>query len=186
MEVRSPTTADRIGRCGAAGLPRRATLSKSLLNLPLKDALQLVHLSFERGSPKAEPAASGGSCAISAKGRRACGSREGESDDDSPVRGNSSSLSTTGTALFAIASPRRRHESDALRTSIAKACRALGIPLWSPHDLRHWRISLLHLKGVPWVRIGEQVGQRDLAVTANTYSHVMLDEGGARLGELLT
>ncbi len=36
----------------------------------------------------------------------------------------------------------------------------------------HRRISLLHLRGVPWVRIGEQVGQRDLAVTANTYSHV--------------
>ena len=39
------------------GPTRRATLSKSLLNLPLEDALQLVHLSFERGSPKAEPAA---------------------------------------------------------------------------------------------------------------------------------
>ena len=26
-------------------------------NLPLEDALQLVHLYFERGSPKAEPAA---------------------------------------------------------------------------------------------------------------------------------
>ena len=75
--------------------------------------------------------------------------------------------------------------SDALRTSIAKACRALGIPLWSPHDLRHRRISLLHLKGVPWVRIGEQVGQRDLAVTANTYSHVMLDEGEVDYAALL-
>jgi hypothetical protein len=30
---------------------------------------------------------------------------------------------------------------------------------------------------VPWARIGEQVGQRNLAVTANTYTHVMLDEG---------
>jgi hypothetical protein len=29
---------------------------------------------------------------------------------------------------------------------------------------------------VPWVKIGELVGQRDLSVTANTYSHVMLDE----------
>jgi integrase len=75
--------------------------------------------------------------------------------------------------------------SDALRTSIAKACRALGIPLWSPHDLRHRRISLLHLRGVPWVRIGEQVGQRDLAVTANTYSHVMLDEGEVDYAGLL-
>ena len=75
--------------------------------------------------------------------------------------------------------------SDALRTSIAKACRALGIPLWSPHDLRHRRISLLHLRGVPWVRIGEQVGQRDLAVTANTYSHVALDEGEVDYAGLL-
>ena len=37
--------------------------------------------------------------------------------------------------------------SDALRTSIAKACRALGIPLWSPHNLRHRRVSLLHSQG---------------------------------------
>jgi hypothetical protein len=35
---------------------------------------------------------------------------------------------------------------------------------------------LLHLRGMPWARIGEQVGQRDLSVTANTYSHVILDE----------
>jgi integrase len=66
--------------------------------------------------------------------------------------------------------------SDALRTAMAKACRGAGVPLISPHDLRHRRISLLHLRGVPWARIGEQVGQRNLAVTANTYSHVMLDE----------
>jgi hypothetical protein len=29
---------------------------------------------------------------------------------------------------------------------------------------------------VPWARIGEFVGQRNLAVTANTYSHVLIDE----------
>jgi hypothetical protein len=27
-----------------------------------------------------------------------------------------------------------------------------------------------------WARIAEFVGQRDLSVTANTYTHVMLDE----------
>jgi hypothetical protein len=32
------------------------------------------------------------------------------------------------------------------------------------------------LRGVPWARIGEFVGQRNLAVTANTYSHVLVDE----------
>lgn len=66
--------------------------------------------------------------------------------------------------------------ADALRTSIAKACRAAGIPLFSPHDLRHRRVSLLHARGVSWAAIGEQLGQRNLAVTANTYTHVLGDE----------
>ena len=67
----------------------------------------------------------------------------------------------------------------------AKACRAAGIPLWSPHDLRHRRISLMHLRGIPWARIGEFVGQRDLTVTANTYTHVMLEEGEIDYANLL-
>jgi integrase len=66
--------------------------------------------------------------------------------------------------------------ADALRTSIAKACRTKDIPLFSPHDLRHRRISLLHLRGVPWARIGEFVGQRSLSVAADTYTHVLADE----------
>jgi integrase len=66
--------------------------------------------------------------------------------------------------------------ADALRTAIAKACRALGVPLFSPHDLRHRRISLLHARGVSWARIGEQVGQRNLRTTAETYTHVLADE----------
>src|SRR4030095_9964954 len=76
--------------------------------------------------------------------------------------------------------------ADALRTSIAKACRAAAIPLWSPHDLRHRRISLLHLRGVPWARIAEFVGQRDLTVTANTYTHVLADETEWDYAKLLT
>lgn len=38
------------------------------------------------------------------------------------------------------------------------------------------QISLLHLRGVPWARIGEFVGQRSLSVTADTYTHVLTDE----------
>jgi integrase len=66
--------------------------------------------------------------------------------------------------------------ADRLRTAIGRACTAAGVPAFSPHDLRHRRISLAHLAGVPWARIGKQVGQRDLAVTANTYTHVLTDE----------
>jgi integrase len=75
--------------------------------------------------------------------------------------------------------------ADALRTSIAKACKAAGVPLFSPHDLRHRRISLLHLRGVPWARIGEFVGQRNLVVTANTYSPVLVNEAELDYAELL-
>ena len=88
--------------------------------------------------------------------------------------------------------PRRRGAAssppsggDALRTSIAKACKAAGVPLWSPHDLRHRRISLLHLRGMPWARIGEFVGHRDLSVTADTYTHAMADETELDYSELL-
>jgi integrase len=75
--------------------------------------------------------------------------------------------------------------SDALRTAITKACRATGVPLFSPHDLRHRRISLLHLRGMAWARIGELVGQRNLATTANTYSHVLMDESEVDYAALL-
>jgi integrase len=75
--------------------------------------------------------------------------------------------------------------ADALRTSIAKACKAEGVPVFSPHDLRHRRISLLHMGGMPWAQIGALVGQRDLSVTANTYSHVILDRAEVDYAELL-
>ena len=72
-------------------------------------------------------------------------------------------------ALFA------ESQSAALRTSIGRACRAGGVPDFSPHDLRHRRISVLHLQGMPWARIGEHVGQSDLSTTANVYTHVLID-----------
>jgi integrase len=75
--------------------------------------------------------------------------------------------------------------ADRFRTAIARACRAAGVPTFSPHDLRHRRISLLHLAGVPWARIGEHVGQRNLAVTANTYTHVLADEVDLDYSKLL-
>jgi integrase len=74
---------------------------------------------------------------------------------------------------------------DRFRTAVTRACTAAGVPAFSPHDLRHRRISLLHLGGVPWARIGEHVGQRNLAVTANTYSHVLADEAELDYPKLL-
>jgi integrase len=47
--------------------------------------------------------------------------------------------------------------------------------VFSPHDLRHRRISLLHHQGVSWAEIGARVGQRNLSTTADTYTHVLMD-----------
>jgi integrase len=65
---------------------------------------------------------------------------------------------------------------ERLRTAIVRACKASGTPTWSPHDLRHRRISLWHRQGETWALIGARVGQRSLSVTADTYTHVLLDD----------
>jgi len=46
--------------------------------------------------------------------------------------------------------------ADALRTAIANASNAAGVPVFSPHDLGHRRISLLHLRGMPWHASGSK------------------------------
>jgi integrase len=74
--------------------------------------------------------------------------------------------------------------ADRLRTAIGRACKAAGVPTLSPHDLRHRRISLLHLSRVPWARIGEHVGQRSLSAIADTYTHVLSDEQEIDYAEL--
>jgi integrase len=66
--------------------------------------------------------------------------------------------------------------ADRLRVAVARACKAASVPVFSPHDLRHRRISLLHRQGRTWAEIGRLVGQRKLSLTADTYTHVLLDE----------
>ena len=70
----------------------------------------------------------------------------------------------------------RRVSQARFRTALARACRAAGVPAFSPHDLRHRRVSRLHADGVSWARIGELVGHSDLVTTARTYTHVVADE----------
>jgi integrase len=59
--------------------------------------------------------------------------------------------------------------------AIGRACRDAGVPHFSPHALRHRRISLLHKQGRSCAEIGEAVGQRSRIVTADRYSHALLE-----------
>jgi integrase len=54
-----------------------------------------------------------------------------------------------------------------------RACRTAGIPVYSPHDLRHRRITIWHHAGVPLKQIGDQVGHTKVSMTLDVYSHVM-------------
>jgi integrase len=76
--------------------------------------------------------------------------------------------------------------SDRFRTAITRACTAAGIASFSPHDLRHRRVSLLNAQGIPWARIGEAVGHADLVTTARTYTHVLVSEDELDYAKLLS
>jgi integrase len=75
--------------------------------------------------------------------------------------------------------------ADRLRTAIARACKASGVPVFSPHDLRHRRISLLHRQGRSWAEIARFVGQRKLSITADTYTHVLSDGREIEYGRMV-
>jgi integrase len=65
--------------------------------------------------------------------------------------------------------------STRLRMAITRACRDAGVTHFSPHALRHRRISLEHRRGLSWAEIGDRMGQRSRLVTADIYSHALLD-----------
>jgi hypothetical protein len=56
---------------------------------------------------------------------------------------------------------------------------AAGVPLFSPPEMRHRRVSLLHPQGVPWPRTGEAAGH-DADMSVATYTRVMIDDPRAR------
>jgi len=63
--------------------------------------------------------------------------------------------------------------ADRLRTAITRACKAAGVPAFSPHDLRHRRATLWHLSGVPVVEAAAWLGHAP-QVHVKTYAHATL------------
>lgn len=58
---------------------------------------------------------------------------------------------------------------------MSRACTAAGIPAFSPHDLRHRRISLLLREEDP-VTVSRLVGLARASTSLDVYGHVLLDE----------
>lgn len=56
---------------------------------------------------------------------------------------------------------------------MTRACRAAGIPHFSPHDLRHRYASVKVSEGVPVTELAAQLGHSKKSMTLDVYSHVM-------------
>jgi integrase len=66
-----------------------------------------------------------------------------------------------------------RVDEAGLRNAMLRACRTAKIAVYSPHDLRHRRITIWHHAGVPMREIQERVGHSRASITLDVYSHVM-------------
>jgi integrase len=64
-------------------------------------------------------------------------------------------------------------DGDAFRTSLARACKAAAVPLFSPNDLRHRRATLWHLGGVPAAQAAAWLGHSPQE-HLRTYAHATL------------
>jgi integrase len=61
--------------------------------------------------------------------------------------------------------------------AMLRACKTAGIPHYSPHSLRHRRITCWHQSGVVARELAERAGHARASMSLDVYSHVMpLDE----------
>lgn len=56
---------------------------------------------------------------------------------------------------------------------MTRACRNAKVPHYSPHDLRHRRITIWHQEGVPARELAERAGHARPSMSLDVYSHVM-------------
>jgi integrase len=66
-------------------------------------------------------------------------------------------------------------QDGGLRQAMTRACTALGVAVFSPHDLRHRYASVKIREGVPITDLAAQLGHARKSMTLDTYSHVLLE-----------
>jgi integrase len=69
-----------------------------------------------------------------------------------------------------------RVERGAVANAMARACRNAGIPVYSPHDLRHRHASLRIARGESVLVVARDLGHSRASMTSDTYGHVVVDE----------
>src|SRR5690606_12921553 len=64
------------------------------------------------------------------------------------------------------------------------ALRAAGLPRFRFHDLRHSAATFLIAAGIPLKHVSDVLGHSTIAITADTYGH-LLDESNRAAGEAI-
>jgi len=62
---------------------------------------------------------------------------------------------------------------SAARQAMTRACLLAKIPHYSPHDLRHRRLTIWHQAGVPARELAERTGHSRPSMSLDVYTHVM-------------
>jgi integrase len=57
--------------------------------------------------------------------------------------------------------------------AMTRACRDAKIPHYSPHDLRHRRLTIWHQSGIPARELAERAGHSRPSMSLDVYTHVM-------------
>jgi integrase len=57
--------------------------------------------------------------------------------------------------------------------AMSRACKLAKVPHYSPHDLRHRRLTIWHQQGVPAREVAHRAGHSRTSESLDTYSHVM-------------
>ncbi|CAM3887134.1 tyrosine-type recombinase/integrase [Deinococcus frigens] len=66
--------------------------------------------------------------------------------------------------------------SDSLQRPMSRLCEAAGVPVLSPHKLRHTYTSVKAAEGVPIEVLSAQIGHKDTGTTQRIYRHVFESE----------
>jgi len=73
---------------------------------------------------------------------------------------------------------------NTLRRKLAMACKTVGIPSRTVHDIRHTTASILLSRGVPLVYVSRLLGHSTSAITLSQYTHYMPSENQGSINAL--
>jgi integrase len=98
---------------------------------------------------------------------------------------------TGGPVDLLIVDPEKNHNPSPfsqreIQAALRRACKAAGLAVRNPHDLRHTYATILLMAGVSPAYVQKQLGHSSISMTVDIYGHWIPGEGRAGLEAALT